>query len=305
MMTTSATALTPARRAVLIIGVPVVLAVLGMFVAAWGRVAVNKLANGDLAGYSVRLSVPPSAGQSRLTITNANVTLRPGAGDRIQVRGSLLGGLVKPRFGHRSTATGLVLNPTCRTPVGTCALSFGVTVPAGLPVTASDIFGDLTVSGLRGQATLSDNSGNLTATGLTGTIRLANPYGAMSATGLSGHVQLSSNSGDINGTRLGGDVTLRNDFGGITITSLTATDVTATDNSGDIVLRFTKVPRQVHVSDRFGNITVLLPPGSAAYQVSAPVPQFGTRSIQVAQSPASSHVITAHDASGDITIGYW
>ena len=178
-------------------------------------------------------------------------------------------------------------------------------MPAGLPVTANDNFGDLTVSGLSGQATLSDNSGNLTATRLTGTIRLANPYGTMSATGLSGHVQLTSNSGDINGTRLSGDVTLRNAFGDITITSLAATDVTATDNSGDIVLRFTKVPGQVHVSDQFGNITVLLPPGSAAYQVRAPVPQFGTRSIQVAQSPASSHVITAHDASGDITIGYW
>ncbi|MGH3406343.1 MAG: DUF4097 family beta strand repeat-containing protein [Streptosporangiaceae bacterium] len=302
MMTTP---LTPARRAVLIIGVPVVLAVLGLFVAGWGRVAVNKLANGGLAGYSVRLSAPASAGQSRLTITDANVTLRPGAGHRIQVRGSLLGGLVKPRFGHRSTATGLVLNPTCRTPVGTCALSFGVTVPAGLPVTASDTFGDLTVSGLRGQATLSDNSGNLTATGLTGTIRLANPYGTLSATGLSGHVQLSSNSGDINGTRLSGDVTLRNAFGGITITSLAATDVAATDNSGDIVLRFIKVPGQVHVSDQYGNITVLLPPGSAAYQVHAPVPPFGSRSIAVAQSRASSHVITAHDASGDITIGYW
>jgi hypothetical protein len=306
MMTTSATpALAPARRAILIIGVPVVLGLIGLFVFGWGRLAVNQLADGDQVGYSVALSAPASGGQSRLTINNADVTLRPGAGHRIQVRGSLLGGLVRPRFGHRSTASGLVLSPTCRTPVGNCSLSLGVTVPAGLPVTASDSFGNLTVSGLSGQASLYDNSGNLTATGLTGTIRLANSFGSMFAAGLAGQVLLSSNSGDINGTRLSGEVTVRDTFGFITITSLAAADVTASDNSDDIVLRFAKVPRQVQVSDEFANITVLLPPGSTAYQVRAPVPQFGSRVITVAQSPASSHVITAHDSSGDITIGYW
>ncbi len=304
-MTTSAPPLTPARRTVLIIGVPVVLALIALFVLGWGRLAVKQLADGDQVGYSVALSAPASGGQSRLTINNADVALRPGASDQIQVRGSLLGGLVRPRFGHRSTASGLVLSPTCRAPVGNCSLSLGVTVPAGLPVTASDNGGNLTASGLRGQVSLSDNSGDLTATGLTGTIRLANLFGSMSATGLAGSVQLTSNSGDINGTRLSGDVTLRDTFGNITITSLAAADVTASDNSGDVILRFTKVPQQVHVSNQFANITVLLPPGSTAYQVRAPLPQFGSRVITVAQSPTSSHVITARNSSGDITIGYW
>ena len=310
-MTTSATpgrsgtALTPARRVILIIGVPVVLALIGLFVTGWGRLAVNQLANGDQAGYSVRLSAAASGGQSRLTISNADLSVRPGATHRIQVRGSLLGSLVRPSFGHRSTARGLILSPICRTPVGNCSLSFSATVPAGLPVTASDNFGNLTASGLRGRVSLSDNSGDLSAAGLTGTIRLANTYGSLSAIRLAGSLQLNTNSGDINGTRLSGDVTLRDTFGGITITGLAGGDVTASDNNGDIFLRFTKVPRQVDVSDQYGNITVLLPPGSAAYQVHAPVPQFGSRAIQVAQSPASSHVITAHDSNGDITIGYW
>jgi Putative adhesin len=311
MMTTSATPgrpgtpLTPARRAVLAIGIPVVLGLIGLFATGWGRLAVNQLASGEQAAYSVRLSAPASGGQSRLTISNADLTLGPGAGHRIQIRGSLLGSLVRPSFGHRSTARGLILSPTCRTPVGNCSLSFSATVPAGLAVTASDNFGNLTASGLRGRVSLSDNSGDLAAAGLTGTIRLANAYGSLSATRLAGSVQLTCNSGDINGTQLSGDVTLHDTFGGVTITGLAGAEVTASDNNGDIFLRFTKVPRQVDVSDQYGNITVLLPPGSTAYQIHAPAPQFGSRAIQVAQSPASSHVITAHNSNGDITIGYW
>lgn len=310
-MTTSATPgrsgtpLTPARRAVLAIGIPVVLGLIALFATGWARLAVSQLANGEQTGYSVRLSAPASGGQSRLTISNADLTLRPGAGPRIQVRGSLLGSIVRPSFGHRSTASGLVLSSTCRTPVGFCSLSFDATVPSGLPVTASDNFGNLTASGLHGRVSLSDNSGNLTATGLTGTIRLSNPYGLLSATGLAGSIQLGANSGDINGTRLSGEVTVRDTFGNVSITGLAGGDVSASDNSGDIFLRFTEVPRRVDVSDQFGNITVLLPPVSTAYQIHAPVPQFGSRAIQVAQSPASSHVITAHNSNGDITIGYW
>lgn len=305
-MTTSAAPLTPARRAILVVGVPVVLGLIGLFVLGWGRLAVRQLADGDQAGYSVALSAPASGGQSRLTINNADVTLRPGAGHRIGVRGSLSGSITRPRFGHRSTAKGLVLNPWCPVPVGNCSLSFGITVPAGLPVTASDNFGNLDASGLHGTVTLSSNSGDLTATGLTGTIRLATSFGSVNVTGLTGSIQLSSNSGDINATNITGDTRLRDTFANITVTSLASADVTAINNNGGIFLRFTKVPQRVDVSDQFGSITVLLPPGSAdAYQVRAPQPQFGSRSISIVQSPTSSRVITAHNVNGDITIAYW
>ena len=58
-----------------------------------------------------------------------------------------------------------------------------------------------------------------------------------------------------------GDTRLQDSFGTISVTGLAAADVVASNNSGDISLTFTKVPRQVNVTDSFGNITLVLPAG--------------------------------------------
>ena len=134
-------------------------------------------------------------------------------------------------------------------------------VPAGLPVSVSDSFGELDASGLRGTVTLSDNSGDLTASRLTGNVHLADSFGALTASGLAGSIRLDNNSGDIQAAGVTGDTRLQDSFGTISVTGLAAADVVARNNSGDISLTFTKVPRQVNVTDSFGNITLVLPPG--------------------------------------------
>jgi len=75
----------------------------------------------------------------------------------------------------------------------------------------------------------------------------------------------------------------------------------ARNNSGDISLTFTKVPRQVTVTDSFGDITLVLPPGSATYRV-ATRNSFGSTTVSVPQSPTAGNVITASNNSGNITI---
>jgi len=99
----------------------------------------------------------------------------------------------------------------------------------------------------------------------------------------------------------GMQVFLSNGSGDVIATGLTSADVTASSNSGNITLTFTKIPDRVRVSDQFGDVTLVLPPGGTAYRVSARS-TFGGTSIGVPTDPSSRHVITVADASGDISI---
>ncbi len=85
------------------------------------------------------------------------------------------------------------------------------------------------------------------------------------------------------------------------MTGLAAAHVVASNNSGDITLMFTKVPRRVDVTDSFGSITLELPAGPTAYRVQTRN-SFGSTAVSVRRSPSARNVITASDNSGDITI---
>ena len=293
--------MTRVRRVVLAVGLPVVMALIGFAAYGWVNGTVVYLASENTVGYSVGFSVPPAAGQARVTTSNADLAVRAGTGQAIVVRGHLRSSFVRPRFTYRSTPAGLALDPQCRMPDLTCSLSFGVTVPAGLPVSVSDSFGALQASGLRGTVTMSDNSGDLTASRLTGTIHLADLFGTLSASRLSGSIRLDNNSGDIQASGVTGDTRLQDSFGAISVTGISAADVVASNNSGDISLTFTKVPQRVNVTDSFGSITLVLPDGRTAYRVQTR-DSFGRTTVTVPQSPSARNVITASNNSGDITI---
>jgi hypothetical protein len=294
--------LTPARRAILVAGVPLALALTAFLVFQWGHAALKVLANGDQRGYPVTFTAPLSGGQSELTVNNADISLQPGGGSQIQVSGSLDGAIVRPLFQRQETRHGLVLSPHCAVPVGNCSLSLHAGVPAQLPVTATANGGNISAAGLTGDETLRANSGNLTATGLGGSVYLNDQFGELNATSLSGDIQILSTSGDITASGLTGNTRLQDNFGNITVTGLAAGDVRASDVNGDILLVFSKIPRHVSVTDSFGNITLELPRGPAAYRVRAPTPLYGSRTVTVPQSPSSHNVITAQNSNGDITI---
>lgn len=296
----AAPAMTRARWAVLAAGLPLVLALIAFGVDAWVNRTVIYLADQHHVGYSVGFSVPPAHDQVRVHSSNGDLTVRAGTGGRIVVHGQLTGSFVRPSFSHRSTAAGLSLNPQCRAP-GNCSLDLAIMVPARLPASVSDTFGDLDASGLRGTVALSDNTGDLTASRLTGNVRLSDSFGTVTASGLAGSLWLDNNSGDIRAAGLTGDTRLQDSFGTISVTGLAAADVVARNNSGDISLTFTKVPKQVTVTDSFGDITLRLPPGSATYRV-VTRNSFGSTAVSVPQSPAAQNVITASNNSGDITI---
>jgi hypothetical protein len=297
----AAPAMTPARWAVLAGGLPVALALIAFATYGWVNRTVLYLAGQSQVGYPVGFSVPTSGGQARVTDSNGDLTVRTGSGHRIVVRGYLSSSFARPSFRWGVTPGGLALNPECFAQAGNCSLDLGVAVPAGLPVSVSDSFGELSASGLSGTVTMSDNSGDLTASRLTGNIHLADLFGNLSASGLSGSIRLDNNSGDIQAAGVVGDTRLHNSFGNISVTGISAADVMASNNSGDISLTFTKVPQRVNVTDRFGNITLVLPAGPATYRVQTRN-SFGSTTVSVPRSPSSRNVITASNNSGDISI---
>ena len=89
--------------------------------------------------------------------------------------------------------------------------------------------------------------------------------------------------------------------GTITVTGLTEARVTADSGSGDVTLTFSKVPDLVSVSTGVGDVAVVLPKGTTAYQVSAHA-GIGSTSIGVPNSQSSTHVIDVSDGSGNVSI---
>jgi hypothetical protein len=253
--------MTAARRAALVLGVPVALAIFAGF-------AYNAVAQTYQIGYHVHLRVPVSGQRVSVSIDNADAAVSPGGGSRIAVDGTLRASLNRPAFRWHSTAAGLVLHSSCRLGYsGSCTMAYDIGVPGGLPVSVTDANGNLTASGLSGQVTLSDGSGDISASGLSGTVRLSDGSGDIAVTGLAG------------------------------------TDVTGTDESGDITLTFTKVPLGVDVTAASGDITLILPRGPTAYQVHASSDTGGV-SDTLEREQSSPHVIVASSGSGDVSIGY-
>lgn len=337
-MATTPLPMTRARRTALVFGVPVTVALILVCVPLWARAALQVIASHDQVGYSVAVTAPVTGGQVRVTSGNGDMAFRTSRTARdISVRGHLSSTLARPTFSHQSTAAGLNLISGCHVPFGNCSISFTVTAPPGLPVTLHDAFGNLTAGHLSGPVTLINNSGDIytsdlggriqlndqfgtinasqlhgttrvvnnsgdiNVTGLTGPIQLNDQFGNINSSRLDGSTRLVDNSGDINVSGATGDTWLQDAYGNITVTGLAAATATAANTSGDITLRFTTVPKRVTVTDSFGNVTLILPAGSTAYQVHTHN-SFGSTSVSVAQNPASAHVIRVNNNSGDIRI---
>jgi hypothetical protein len=293
--------MTLARRAILAIGVPIALAVIVTGAAGWASGAVTIFTR--QVTNRVAVSVPVKGGHVSVTADNADVTFRTSTrtGDQIRVRGTLSGSLVRPTFSWQSTAAGLALHSECRVPTGNCSLKYAITAPAGLPIAVTNSSGELNASGLRGTVALSDSSGNLGASDLAGNIQLHDSSGGIRASGLTGNIRLDNSSGDITASGLTGDLQFQDNSGGVVVNGLAATDVVGSDSSGDITLTFTKVPDRVQVRDSSGGVTLVLPPGTAAYNVIASASS-GNTTVAVPRSSSSKHVIIVTDQSGDITI---
>jgi len=269
--------MTPWRWVALIFGTPLALLAIG-----W--TALTAVAFAGLGSARVNLATPLHGRTAVVSVDEGDITIGPGPANQLRVRGILHYSLVRPRLTWQRTPSTIALHAHCRVPTGVCSFDYTVTVP---PMARSEI---------------STASGNLTASGVAGTVTLGTDSGDVRATRISGNVTISDHSGGIVVTSLAGARALiTNDSGDITGQAVSSQILTVQDQSGDIRVVFTKVPRRVQVSDSSGDITLVLPPGPTRYRVSATTSS-GSTSVTVPKSPTSPHVISVTDQSGNITI---
>jgi hypothetical protein len=271
--------MTRGRVLALVVGVPLVLAVIG-----W--TALTEVAFAGQGSYPVNLDLRAAGGTARVSVDSANMTVVPAASGQLSLTGTAHYSVVRSSVTWRRTRSGLIVASRCKFPTGVCSADFTVAMPPGA------------------RALLSDGSGDMTLRGLTGHVSAGAGSGNISAYGLSGTVDLGAGSGDVRGTALSGPrVTLSSGSGNISFSGVTGAQVVASDGSGDVTLVFTKVPSFVRVKDDSGNVTLVLPPGRATrYQVNASTAS-GNSVVGVPTTLVSrNHVITVTDGSGDISI---
>ena len=268
---------TPARRAVLALGVPVALALIG-------AVTYSLVAAVGTARYPVKYAIPISDGRLTMNFGGGDLTLQGTDGRTARLTGTVQYSLVRP---HLSLADeggqGAVFTFTCGISTGNCALNGTADVPSGTA------------------ATISTDGGDLTASDLTGGVSLTSGGGDLSATDIAGNASLQTGGGDLTATQLTGDADLGTDGGNITATAIGSPRVTADSGGGDIEIVFTRVPQHVQVSADGGDVTIVVPPGPAAYDVTAS-PDGGNLNDGVPLASSSAHVITVSSGGGDITI---
>jgi hypothetical protein len=269
--------LTPARRVILAVGVPVAIALIA-------AVGYNIVAAVGTASYPVRYSIPVSDGRVTMNVGGGDVTLQGTGAGPARLTGTVKYTFVRPHVSLTDLAgQGAVFSFDCPFLTGDCALNSTVDVPAGTA------------------ATVSTDGGTLTAGDLTGGVSLSSGGGNLAATDIAGNASLQTGGGDLTATQLTGDANLGTGGGNITATSIDSPRVTADSGGGDIEIVFTRVPQNVQVSADGGDVTIVVPSGPTAYDVTAN-PSGGNVNEALPLATSSSHVITAASGGGDITI---
>ena len=274
---TTSLGMTPGRRALLAIGVPIILAVI-----IWNSFGL--IAQFGTATFGVSGTIPVVNGQVTAFYGGANATVTQGAagGSTARLTGRVQYSLIKPQFSQESVSGGTRLHLACAIPFGTCQLTSDLAVPAGTAVNLSSQGGDMQVSGVTADANLNSAGGDVTISG-----------GGSKTT-------VSSGGGDLTASSLGGTLNFTTSGGDVTGNGLTAPATTISSGGGDVTVVYTKVPEHLDITSSGGDVTVLLPPGPTRYAVSETA-SGGDSSVSV-PAGTSGHTISVNSGGGDISI---
>jgi hypothetical protein len=264
--------MTPARWLTLVLGVPVLLALIG----GTGFNAVNQLAS---ASFPVSYTFPSSHGQLTAQIESGSVTLRHAASVPAPVlTGTAHYTLVHPDFTHSGDTVWF----HCPWTAGNCELNATLQVPATYAVSLSTDGGDVNLPGSSRDVTLDTGGGNLVA----GTV--------------SGGLNLDTGGGDASVDTLDGPpATLVTNGGNLVVLGMATSGTSTVDSGGgDVTLTWTKAPADLQISSGGGNVELVLPRGRYDFNTNSDGGSFS----QPASDPRASDKITVQSGGGDITI---
>jgi hypothetical protein len=271
--------MTPARRIILLLGVP-----LSFTLLAWTCYAI--ISQSAKGSYTVSYSPVRVSGGLAMNVYGGDVTLQGGVSPsaaQFTGSGTVWYGLTysgrRPTLATAQTAAGTRINFTC--PDYNCALSSTVDVPSQVPVTVTSNGGNITATGLS-DATLQSGGGNLTVDGLTGNVSLNSDSAPNGPCG---------DCGNVDGT-------------------LAAQNISVDSGGGSVDLQLTTPPANLNVTTEGGSLTLQLPPGYSyrvdnVPQTPAQVEQNGPAqpaAITVTTGSSSQYRIIVNADGGAVTI---
>lgn len=239
--------LTPARRAALVIGVPVCL----LLIASTGMNLAASLGRGS---FPVSYAFPAGTTNPRVTDSGGDLLIKQAAVTRAQVTGTARYSLVRPHITTSHAAGGgVTFGYDCVFPFGSCGLDATLTVPPGQSASAATDGGNATVSGTAGAVTVSTGGGDISADHASGPLTLRTDGGNVTAAEITAGVVAVSTGG--------GDIT-------VTFTAVPS-DVHVTTDGGGITLILPPGPAQYHVtaSTAGGTVTDTVPQNTSARNV--------------------------------------
>jgi hypothetical protein len=267
--------ITPARRAAILIGVPIVF----LIIITSGYSIVSSAGTGS---FPVSAAVPLPSGELTMNLGGGSAQLRGSnaVSATARVGGTVDYHLVRPSL---RTAPGKLSLNCPSADEGNCSLDASVDIPAGTALTVTTGGGDLTASDLSGGATLGTDGGTITLTGAAG------------------NLALSSGGGDVQASHVNGQVvTISANGGTITGSAISATRLTAGSGGGDVVLRFATSPRDLQVSSDGGNVTIVVPHGS--YIVNTNADGGNVNPSDISSTPGAGNMITVSSGGGNISV---
>ncbi|HEX4397256.1 MAG TPA: hypothetical protein VH136_06450 [Trebonia sp.] len=271
--------MTPARRIILLLGVPLSFALL-----AWTCFAI--ISKASQGSYAVSYAPVRVKGGLDMNVYGGDVTLQGGVAPsaaRFTGSGTVWYGLSysgqRPVLVTAQTPTGTRINFTC--PNYNCALSSTVDVPPRAPVTVTSNGGNITATGIS-DATLQTGGGDLTVDGLTGNVSLNTdsapngPYGG---------------GGQVDGT-------------------LAAQNIAVDSGGNNVNLQLTTAPSNLNITTEGGSVTLQLPAGYSYHVDNIPEPPSQVQmtgpaqpaAITVTNSSSSRYRITVNADGGAVTI---
>jgi hypothetical protein len=212
-----------------------------------------------------------------------SIRITSGPGGPVQVSETLTYG---PPPGGRPAVTEslsrghlILAGPACSQD-GECTVSFAVTVPPGVAVTAMTEGGPLTVAGT-GAANLDSGGGPVSTTRIGGPLTVSTEGGSLLVDGLSGAPPADTGGGSL------------------TANGVDAAAAAVITDGGDARITFSAAPQQVTVSTGGGLAALTVPGGPYALTADS---EGGPQSVGIATDPSARPSITVSSGGGPVQV---
>jgi hypothetical protein len=266
--------MTPGRWATLAIGVPIALVLIG-----WS--AFSLVAGIGRASFPVSATIPLQNGRLVASTGGGDITVHQGqvSDGTARLTGKVEYSLVRPTF----TVSGSGISLHCRLPTGNCGLNATLDVPSHTAVDLKTGGGNMQVSGIQGNVTLDSSGGDARISGIGGAANVQTGGGNLTASDLGSVLTFTTSGGDVDGS------------------GLFSRHVSTGSGGGNVTLVFTSVPDYVKVSSSGGDITIVVPRGSASYAIKSKAGG-GDFGASVPKNDAARHIILVDSGGGNISI---